>query len=205
MNRMRYSYILRNADRVLRPVTVDDAEFIVKLRNQAHVKGCINDTSLDIEKQRQWIREYLKRDNEYYWIEETLDGFPFGTSSLYHYDADKKQIESGRWVRMANAPETNILAARVQMRDFVFGTLKMRRLVYDVVSTNKSVLKYHRMCGGMETGIDNAAIEIGGKMVDLVWFEETAENWERNRPRICRMAGLDPCISEYGVVEHIRV
>ena len=63
---MKYSYILRNEDRVLRPVTLDDAEFIVTLRNQAHVKGCVNDTPLDVEKQRQWICEYLKRENEYY-------------------------------------------------------------------------------------------------------------------------------------------
>ena len=51
-------------------MTVEDAEFIVMLRNQAHAKGCVNDTSTDVERQRQWIRDYLKRDNEYYWIIE---------------------------------------------------------------------------------------------------------------------------------------
>ena len=202
---MKYSYVLRNDDRVLRPVTLEDAEFIVKLRNQAHAKGCINDTSLDVEKQRQWIREYLKRENEYYWIEEDLEGNPCGTSSLYHYNAELRQIESGRWVRMADAPETNLLAGRVQMRDFVFRTLGMNRLVFDVVATNKPVLKYHRMCGAIETGLEKDAVNIQDKPVDVVWFEETPESWIVNRSRICRLAGLPEDIETYGTIERIMI
>jgi len=202
---MKYSYVLRNDDRVLRPVKLEDAEFIVKLRNQAHVRGCINDTSLDVEKQRQWIREYLKRENEYYWISEDREGKPYGTSSLYHYNANLRQIESGRWVRMADAPETNLLAGRVQVHDFVFRTLGMARLVFDVVSTNKHVIKYHRMCGAIETGLEKGSVIIQGKPVDVVWFEETPESWARNRPRICRLAGLPENIEHCGTIERIMI
>lgn len=202
---MKTCYILRNEESVLRPVTVDDAEFIVNLRNQAHAKGCINDTSLDVEKQRQWIREYLKRDNEHYWIAETLDGRPYGTSSLYHYNAEKKQIETGRWVRMADAPTVNFFAGRVQMNDFVFNVLKMHRLVFDVVSMNKQVLKYHKLCGAVETGVEKNAAIAGGKPVDVVWFEETPESWARIRPRICRLAGLPDDITEYGTMEKVLI
>ena len=202
---MKYSYVLRNDDRVLRPVTLEDAEFIVKLRNQAHAKGCINDTSIDVEKQCQWISEYLKRENEYYWIAEDLAGKPYGTTSLYHYNAEHRQIESGRWVRMVDAPETNLLAGRVQMHDFVFRTLGMSRLVFDVVSTNKPVIKYNRMCGSIETGREKDAVVIQGKPVDVIWFEETPESWARNRPHICRLAGLPEDLEEYGTVERIMV
>lgn len=199
---MRINYILRNEDRILRPVTIDDAEFIVKLRNQDHAKGCINDTSLDVEKQRKWIEEYLRRENEYYWIAETLDHVPYGTTSLYHYDHNKRQIETGRWVRMANAPEINLIASRVQMNDFVFGELQMQRLVYDVVSTNKQVLRYQRMCGGKETHVDRGAIPIQGKPIDLIWFEETPESWANVRPRLCRLANI-PEDRPYGSVERV--
>jgi len=199
---MRINYILKNDDRILRPVTIDDAEFIVKLRNQDHAKGCINDTSLDVEKQRKWIEEYLRRENEYYWIIETLDHVPYGTTSLYHYVQSKRQIESGRWVRMANAPINNIIAGRVQVHDFVFGELQMQRLVYDVVSTNVQVLKYHRMCGGNETHVDKGAISIQGKQVDMIWFEETPESWVKVRPRLCRLANI-PEDRPYGSVERV--
>ena len=201
---MKYSYVLRTPHRVLRPVTEGDAEFIVKLRNQPHVKGRINDTSLDVERQRLWIREYLKRDNEYYWIIETPDGRPIGTSSLYHYDAEKKQIETGRWVMLSDAPETNIMASRVQMRDFVFKNLCLKRIVFDVVSTNKQVLKYHRLCGAVETHTEKEALIIQGEKVDLVWFEETPASWGKIRSTVCRWAGI-PTDKPYGTIEKVLV
>lgn len=201
---MRVSYILRNDDRILRPVVEADAEFIVQLRNQAHAKGCINDTSLDVEKQRQWIRNYLKRENEHYWIMEALDHVPYGTTSLYHYKPELHQIETGRWVRMADAPEDNLLAGRVQVRDFVFQTLGVHRLVFDVVATNKSVLRYHRMCGAVETGIEKKAVSIQGRTVDVIWFEETPETWAKNRSRICRLAGI-PDDKPHGTIEEVVI
>ena len=201
---MSTSYVLRNEYRILRPVTIEDAEFIVKVRNQPHAKGCINDTSLDVEKQREWIREYLKRENEYYWIIETLDGRSIGTSSLYHYDPDKQQLESGRWVLIADAPEGNFFADRVQMRDFVFNILGIKRLVFDVVSTNKQVLKFHRMCGAIETNLQKDALVIQNKSVDMVWFEETPESWASVRPKICRWAGISTD-APYGTVDKITV
>lgn len=192
---MEYSYILENDDRILRPVRVDDAEFIVKLRNQPHVIGRVNDSLTDVEKQREWIREYLKRENEYYWIMETLDHRPFGTTSLYHYCAEKRQMEIGRWVKMADAPQDgNQFASRIQMNDFVFDVLGMKRLVFDVVSTNKPVLKYHRLCGAIETGVAKDYFVIQGRPVDMVWFEETPESWKIVRPKLCRWAGIDPTV-----------
>ena len=199
---MRYSYIFRMPDGVRRPVRMDDAEFIVRLRNQPHAKGCINDTPVDVERQREWLREYFKRENEYYWIAETLDGKRFGTVSLYNCDLEKRQIETGRWVRMADAPQNNMIAWRVLERDFVFNVLGMERLVYDVVSTNKPVLKLHRMCGAVESGTEKEKFEIQGKKVDLVWFEETKESFAKVRPRLCRLAGI-PEDRPYGTIEKV--
>ena len=205
---MRVSYILRNKRWIQRPVVEADAEFIVQLRNQARAKGCINDTSLDVEKQRQWIRDYLKRENEHYWIMETLEHVPVATTSLYNYDAERQQIETGRWVRTVNAPEANIqntLAGRIQTNDFVFKTLGIKRLVFDVVSTNKPVIKYHRLCGAIETGLKKGKFIIQNKPVDMICFEETPESWAKVRPCICRWAGLPEDLEAYGTVEKVMI
>ena len=145
------NYILQNEDRIMRPVTMDDAEFIVKLRNQEHVKGTgfIHNTSLDVEKQRQWLRDYFSRENEYYWIFTTLEGVPYGACSYYNYDKGKNQIETGRWVRLQGYND-NMISSHVQFRDFTFDVLKVDRIVCDVVSTNKQVLKYHDKILGMK-------------------------------------------------------
>lgn len=184
---MNHSVILKNADRILRPVSVDDAEFIVYLRNLPHVKGRINDTSVDIEKQREWIIQYLARPNEWYWIVESVDHKPLGTTSLYHYDSAKKQIEIGRWA-MVKDHGINLIASRVQILDFAFDSIGVDRVVCDVASYNKSVLRYHRLLGEQETGVEKGAFVIEGQSVDMVWFLQTKADWPRNRERQLRLA-----------------
>ncbi|MFA0026823.1 GNAT family N-acetyltransferase, partial [Vibrio sp. 10N.261.49.A5] len=55
----------------LRLVTVEDADFIVKLRLQdAERNKYINPISSDIAQQQQWIEHYLKKNNDYYFVVE---------------------------------------------------------------------------------------------------------------------------------------
>lgn len=186
---MSDKYIIQNEDRILRPVTMEDAEFIVKLRNQKHASGFIHDTSLDVEKQREWLRAYFQRDNEYYWIITTLDGTPYGTSSLYNFDKEKNQIEGGRWIRIPGY-DSNMISSHFQMREFIFNVLKIDRIVCDVVSTNTRVLKYHRDIL-KERMLDVKGYEKGvaGKEVEVFKFEETRETWKVNRERLLYYCG----------------
>ena len=186
---MTESYILQNEDRILRPVTIDDAEFIVKLRNQNHAKGFIHDTSSNVEKQKEWLRCYFERENEYYWIVTTLDGVPYGTISLYNYDEQKNQIESGRWVRLPGF-ENNMISGHVQMRDFVFTILGLDRIVCDVVSSNAKVLKFHKRIL-REKQLDKIDVidDVGGNKVEVLWFEETRQDWQVNRPHFLELCG----------------
>ena len=179
---MNHSIILKNDERTLRPVTVEDAEFIVRLRNQAHVKDCVNDTSTDVERQRQWIRDYLQRDNEYYWIIETPDGEPFGTMSLYHYDAEKNQIESGRWVELKGEKYTyNLFASAIQINDFAFEVLKVDSIVFDVVVTNTRVIRWHKLYGAEVTGVEKNAVILNGVPTDVIWMRITKKKWPEIR------------------------
>ncbi len=186
---MNHSVILRNDERTLRPVRLGDAEFIVRLRNQSYAKNCVNDTSIDVERQRQWIRDYLKRDNEYYWIIETPDGEPFGTTSLYHYDAEKNQIESGRWVELKGEKYMyNLFRSAVQFNGFAFDVLKVDRVVFDVVDTNRRVIRYHQSYGAESIGIEKSAVVLGGVPHDVMWMQITREKWPQIRAFLERMS-----------------
>lgn len=185
---MNHSIILKNDERTLRPVTVDDAEFIVMLRNQAHAKGCVNDTSMDIETQRQWIRDYLLRDTEYYWIIETPGGEPFGTVSLYHYDARENQIESGRWVELRDKKYSyNLFKSAIQLNDFAFTELNVARIVFDIVVTNKRVIRYHQTYGAETIGVEKGGVVLGGIPHDVVWMQITRRKWPEIRAFLERM------------------
>lgn len=187
---MNHSYILKNEERTLRPVRMEDAEFIVRLRNQPHVVGIVNDTSADIEKQRQWLREYFDRPNDYYWIIETPSGEPFGTTSLYHYDAEKKQMESGRWVQLKDERFAyNFFKSLVQINDFAFEVLGLSRIVFDVAVHNKRVIRYHQSYGAEITHVEKGLFVIQGEPVDMVWFEITRQKWVAEiRERLQRLS-----------------
>lgn len=181
-------YTLINEDRILRPVTIDDAEFIVILRNQEYVKGFIHRTSLDVETQRRWITDYLKREKEYYWIITDLNGQPFGTQSLYDYDCEKNTIVAGRWVKMPGF-DNNAISAHVQLFDFAFNVLKVDTVVNDVVSTNKAVIKYHRFLGEKEFFHEYNVAGVEDQVVERIWFREDKESWVVNRKKLMAYCG----------------
>ena len=72
---MRHDYILRNNERILRPVTLNDAAFIGRLRTQVGT-GIVNDTDPDVAVQRRWLEAYFERPGDIYWIIETPGGEP---------------------------------------------------------------------------------------------------------------------------------
>lgn len=182
------TFFLRTESLCLRPVVLDDAEFIVDLRNQKQVQGKIHNTSLNVEDQRKWISECLQRANEYYWVIETLDGIPIGTTSLYNYDERLNQIELGRWV-MLKGYEVYSLSRSVLLKDFAFSIFGVSKIVMDVVSTNIQVLKYHRFLGEIESRIQSGLAGCGEAPVDVIWFEETLETWRINRWKLLRFCG----------------
>ena len=58
----------------LRPVRLEDAAFIVWLRNLEHAKGRIGDSATDVASQKAWLQKYFDRPNDYYFLIETLGG-----------------------------------------------------------------------------------------------------------------------------------
>ncbi len=181
---MKRNYILQNEDTILRPVTVADAELIVRLRNQPHVQGKVHFTSGDISAQEKWIFNYLQRDNDFYWIIETLEHQPIGTQSLYNFNPETGDIESGRWVLLRNT-RVNVMANRILNFDFAFNVLKAKRILWDVVVTNESVIRYSDMCGSRQ--IKKGKIQgVGSEDVEVIWYGETLESWSVNRKRLIR-------------------
>ena len=184
------NYILQTESAKFRPVKIEDAEFIVKLRNLPHARRVIHGTSSDVEQQEEWIRQYLERDNEYYWIKESLDGKPLGTTSLYNYNKKLNQIEAGRWVNIPNSGSAS-LSGHVIFRDFAYKILGVNRVVCDTAVTNIQVIKYHQFLGEriFDRIIDNSIIN--GQKQELIWFEETAEMWIENRKKLLKFCGVD--------------
>ena len=163
----------------LRPVKVEDAEFIVKRRNQSFAKGMIHATSTSVEKQIQWIANWQLRENDYYWIIETTgEGVEsIGTIGLYDLELEMKEGMPGRWI-MLPQNEVNIMAPFLLLYGFVFEVLCLDRVVMDVVADNKKVRRFHELYGARyiepPARYVDAESEVG---MPLVWFEFSSSQW----------------------------
>lgn len=172
---MKHDVVLEGYGCRMRPAELEDAGFIVHLRNLPHARGNISDTSASIEKQREWLIRYFDRPGDYYWIlEESGTGRSVGTYGLY--DIHGGTGVPGRWVMLPDA-DFSIAATTLLVCQFAFENLGLDKLVFNVVSTNQKALKFHRLFGARETHVGNNGEIINGHPVDFVWFELTKPEW----------------------------
>jgi RimJ/RimL family protein N-acetyltransferase len=170
----------------LRPVRMEDAAFIVWLRNLEHARGRVGDSATDTTAQEAWLKAYFKRDGDYYFIVETTGGVAVGAYGIY--DAAAGSAESGRWIIRPEVPAA--IPSALLAFDVAFGVLQLKEVRVTTVSTNQSVLSLNRRFGFRETGIERGGAVIGGKPVDLVRFLLKAEEWPRPRERMLPLARL---------------
>ena len=76
-----------------------------------------------------------------------------------------------------------LVAPTILLTTFVFERLHLDAIVFNVVATNRKVLRYHRLLREPETHIERNAVTINGESVDLVWFAATRSFWQENRAR----------------------
>jgi RimJ/RimL family protein N-acetyltransferase len=170
----------------LRPVRMDDAAFIVWLRNLDHTKGKIGDSAKDVTSQLEWLSKYFEREGDYYFIVETPGGIPIGTHGLY--DVSGTSAEAGRFVMRPEVPAA--VATSVLTFDLAFGSMNLTELRTSSVSTNRSLHSYIQKMGFRQVRVESAAQTIGGQPVDILHFVMTAGDWSRRRERFVPLAEL---------------
>jgi hypothetical protein len=130
----------------LRLVEESDADFIIALRTDVSKSKFISSTNIDIEKQKEWIREYKKREKigeEYYFIAIDENDVEFATYRIYN--KKKESIEIGSFISKPfyNVP-INVIKVDVILKEFVFISLGYDKLNFEVRKENKSVINYHK-------------------------------------------------------------
>ena len=170
----------------LRPVRLDDAPFIVWLRNLDHAKGHIGDSAQSIVTQEKWLQTYFKREGDYYFITETLHGIPVGTYGIYNVVGDLG--ESGRWVMRPEVPAA--IPSIFLGFDAAFECLGLRLVKAFTVSSNHRVLSLNRKLGLKKIGPSPISQVIEGKPVQLIEFELSAQDWSTVRESLLPLASV---------------
>lgn len=170
----------------LRPVRMEDAAFIVWLRNLDHVRGRVGDTAASAASQQAWLEKYFTREGDYYFVAETLGGIPVGTHGIY--DLADGSAEKGR---QAVRPEVMAgVATAILATDIAFAQLGLKEVRSNTVSTNANVISLHRKSGFKQVGLLRAHQIIDGHPVDLVQFLLLPEDWAKARERQLPLAQL---------------
>ena len=168
----------------LRLMTLDDAERVRQWRMDPEVSRWMY-TAPDItpEQQRAWAEKALVDETRRYWIIE-LDGNPVGLANLAEIDQAHGRTswafyladESTRGRGVGGAVEFAVL-------DFVFSTLKLRKLICEVLSMNEPVLGLHKSFGFVEEGRRRQHAVVGGEIMDVVEFGLLASEWASIRDK----------------------
>lgn len=125
-------------------VVENDAEFIVKLRTDETLSKFIHFTDNDIEKQKEWIRNYKFREalgQEYYFI-FFYNGEPIGLERIYNITQDA--FTHGSLVFSPDSPIGSSVKADIITREVGFSILDKKTNLFDVSKGNNGVITYHQ-------------------------------------------------------------
>ncbi|MDP1622520.1 MAG: GNAT family N-acetyltransferase [Bacteroidales bacterium] len=150
------SLVIEKYGIILRTVEEDDAEFIVRLRTSERLGRYISMTSSDIEKQKDWIREYLVREKEgreYYFLCVDRNGNRFGTYRIYNIQRDS--FVCGSWVFDESAPKDYAIKTEILAKEFAFEKTDADYFYGENRKDNKKVNRYNLSYHPELTGFDD--------------------------------------------------
>jgi len=166
----------------LRPVTLEDAFFIVALRTDPVLNRFIHEISPRIEDQVAWLERYFLRPGDYYFIVEDADSAePQGTVGLYDVASDSSCAEWGRWILKRDswaAVESAWLIYETGFSKLQLASLRSRTL-----ADNRTVLSFHDRFGACRVAVLEQHFIIRGEPKSAIEHRITAAEWPMLRAR----------------------
>ncbi len=123
----------------LRLVKEEDAEFILKLRNNKELSKFISPTNINLNEQREWIRNYKireKKREEFYFIVENKYGISCGTVRIYNINYENKETTWGSFILDKIRPEGSSTEVIELSLEFILEKLKLEKVYLDVRKEN---------------------------------------------------------------------
>lgn len=165
----------------VRLVNEGDAEYIVSLRTDPKLGKFLSATQNDIEIQKQWIKDYKKREKlglDYYFI-YLHEGKRIGLNRIYNING--KTATAGSWICSPNLPFEYPIITMVIIREIFFEILELDIDLFDTRKENKKVIKMHHLLGAhkiFENDID-------------VFHYLTKEDFKNSKPKFLKYINIE--------------
>ena len=135
----------------LREVTVDDAEFILKLRCSNKAK-LLHKTENNLQKQIDYIKKYLSSNNEWYFIIEDKNHIQIGTHRIVNIDNFNFSTES--WIMSDDAKPNETIESFILIVIYAFNVLNLKCQHFYTNKDNKKMILFAKFIGAREVGFD---------------------------------------------------
>lgn len=164
----------------LRPVTIEDAAFIIELRTNPERARFIHPISSSVSDQARWLEQYFERSGDYYFIiEHSKTARPEGTIGIYELDATRMCAEWGRWIVRPGslaAIESAVLIYKV-----AFTLLDLEMVYCRTVTENAKVVLFHKIFGLTSAAKLPVHFQLNGIAYDAIEQRMTREVWQKRQ------------------------
>lgn len=162
----------------LRLVDESDAEFILSLRSDEKYNKYLSPVDIDLEAQREWIRDYKKSEfdkKQFYFIIERLDGTLCGTVRIYDFKNDS--FCWGSWILNQHKTKYAAIESAFLVYRYGFETLGFAKSHFEVTKGNEKVIQFHLKLGS----------EIVSEDLDNYYFQITETEVRKKRGEFLRI------------------
>lgn len=162
---MYHDITLRCGRFMLRPVTLQDAEFIFQLRTNPQVGRFIVNTSSTLQQQIAWLERYFERPGDYYFVVQHVDsGESHGTIAIYDLDQNRRTAEWGRW--LIKPGSLCALPSARMIYEYAFEFLNVELLYCRTQEANAKVISFHDSFGAVKTTVMADDPLYGGRVIE---------------------------------------
>ena len=180
--RVRHSISLTCVRFHLRPVTLEDAPFIVALRTDPLLNRFVHETSGRLEDQVTWLERYFERSADYYFIvEDASSGEAHGTIGLYEVADDASEAIFGRWIIKRGSMAA--LESAWLIYEVGFSLLGLGSVYTLALVQNLSVISFHDSFGARRIAVVEGRFTVRGALTAAVEHRVTAAEWPAIRAR----------------------
>lgn len=161
----------------LRLVDVDDAEFILKLRNMPHALNNMGRLNVTVEQEKKWLLKNRVDPLDYFFIIQASS--PIGTVGVYNIDFNALTAEFGRIVAIPGSHVS--VPSCVLLFNFCFDTLGLKELIATVVVTNEKAISLYKKLGFEFCYIKEKEMLIGDHYADLWHILLSSKKWKNTK------------------------
>lgn len=138
---------------ILELITMEDCQFVADLRSLPEInKFLSNNGKISIEKQNEWLSNFLAESKDYYFIiKDKNSRRKTGTISLYEINQIEKKAEFGRYICTNNL---NAIESELMILQFAFNDLKLKKVYCRTVEDNYKVWNQHYKFGFEDVGFE---------------------------------------------------